>query len=100
MSAYWVARSRVKEPEAYKRYADQVPGIIAEYGGVVLARGGDYRVLEGTDKFHRFIVIQFPSIADGEACFNSDAYQNAAAHRRDGAGEVDLVLVEGGAAKV
>lgn len=100
MSAYWVARSKVIEPAAYKRYTDQVPGIIKQYGGVVLARGGDFRILEGTDKFHRFIVIQFPSIADGEACFNSDAYQSAASHRRDGAGEVDLILVEGGDATV
>lgn len=30
MSAFWVARSKVIEPEAYKRYTDQVPGIIAQ----------------------------------------------------------------------
>ncbi len=96
MSAYWVARSKVIEPEAYKRYTDQVPGIIQHYGGVVLARGGRFKILEGTDKYHRFIVIQFPTLADGEACFNSEAYQSAAAHRRDGAGEVELILVEGG----
>lgn len=96
MPAYWVARSKIIEPEAYKRYTDKVPGIMAKYGGEVLARGGDFKILEGTDKFHRFIVIQFPSIADGEACFNSDEYQSAAANRRDGAGEVDLILVAGG----
>lgn len=100
MSAYWVARSKVIEPEAYKRYTDQVPDIIAQYGGEVLARGGDFRILEGTDKYHRFIVIRFPSISDGEACFNSEAYQSAAVHRRNGAGEVDLILVEGGDATV
>ncbi len=96
MPAYWVARSKVIEPVAYKRYTDKVPGIIAKHGGEVLARGGDFKILEGTDKFHRFIVIQFPSIADGEACFNSDEYQSAAANRRNGAGEVDLILVAGG----
>lgn len=96
MPAYWVARSKVIEPVAYKRYTDKVPGIIGKYGGEVLARGGDFKILEGTDKFHRFIVIQFPSISDGEACFNSEEYQSAAANRRDGAGEVDLILVEGG----
>lgn len=96
MTAYWVARSKVIEPQAYKRYTDQVPDIISRYGGKVLARGGNFKILEGTDKFHRFIVIQFPSLADGEACFNSEAYQKAAAHRRDRAGIVDLILVEGG----
>ncbi|MBX2880355.1 MAG: DUF1330 domain-containing protein [Granulosicoccus sp.] len=100
MPAYWVARSKIIDPVAYKRYTDRVPGIISQYGGKVLARGGDFKILEGTDKFHRFIVIEFPSIADGEACFHSDDYQDAASNRRDGAGEVDLILVEGGDATV
>ena len=100
MPEYWVARSKVIDPVAYKRYTDLVPGIMDEYGGKVLARGGNFKILEGTDKFHRFIVIEFPSLADGEACFNSDAYKAAAANRRDGAGEVDLILVESGDATV
>ena len=96
MPAYWVARSRIIKPESYKLYAEKVPAIIAKFGGEVLARGGDFKILEGTDKFSRFIVIQFPSLAEGEACFNSDEYQTAAANRRNGAGEVDLILVDGG----
>ena len=96
MPAYWVARSKVIEPVAYKRYTDLVPDIISQYGGKVLARGGKFKILEGTDKFHRFIVIEFPSIEDGEACFKSADYQAAAQNRRDGAGEVDLILVAGG----
>lgn len=94
--AYWVARSKINDPVAYKRYTDKVPGIVLQYGGKVLARGGNFKILEGTEKFHRFIVIEFPSLANGEACFNSDEYQSAAANRRDGAGDVDLILVEGG----
>ncbi len=94
MPAYWVARSNVIEPVAYKRYTDLVPGIIEQHGGNILARGGDFKILEGTDKFKRFIVIEFASLEQGEACFNSDEYQAAAANRRDGAGEVDLILVE------
>lgn len=96
MSAYWVARSKIIDPVAYKRYTDQVPAIIARHGGKVLARGGDFRILEGTDNFHRFVVIEFPSLDDGEACFKSEAYQNAASNRRGGAGEVDLILVASG----
>jgi len=100
MPAYWVARSNVIEPEAYKRYTDLVPDILDKFGGKVLARGGDYKILEGTDKFHRFVVIEFPTLDDGEACFNSPEYQSAAANRRDGAGEVDLILVQSGAPSV
>lgn len=94
MAAYWVARSKIIDPVAYKRYTDLVPGIIAQYKGKVLARGGDFRILEGTDKYQRFIVIEFPSLDDGEACFNSVEYQAAASNRRNGGGEVDLILVQ------
>lgn len=95
MPAYWIARARVNDPTAYKRYADQVPGILAAHGGKVLARGGRYEVLEGPQTFHRFLVIEFPSLEAGIACFRSPEYVAAAAHRREnGAGEVETVMIE------
>ncbi len=60
MPAYWIARSKINDPVAYKRYTDRVPAIIAKFGGKVLARGGRYQILEGPEKFHRFVVIEFP----------------------------------------
>lgn len=98
MPAYWIARSRVIDPVEYKRYTDLVPAIIAKYGGKVLARGGRYEVMEGPHKFQRFIVIEFPSLEQGIACFRSPEYDAAAAFRRNGAGEVETVMVEGGEA--
>lgn len=65
MKAYWVARSKIIDPINYKKYTDQVPGIIAKFGGKILARGGSFKILEGTDKFHRFVVIEFPSLKHG-----------------------------------
>ena len=32
MPAYWLARALINEPVAYKRYADQVPDILAKFG--------------------------------------------------------------------
>ncbi|MGE5202534.1 MAG: DUF1330 domain-containing protein [Acidobacteriota bacterium] len=95
MPAYWVARSRVIDPVEYKKYTDLVPGIIAKYGGKVLARGGRFKIVEGPEKFHRFIVIEFPTLEQGVACFTSPEYDAAAAFRRAGAGEVETVIVEG-----
>lgn len=92
--AYWVARVKVNDPVGYKRYTDQVPGILAKYGGKVLARGGRFEILEGSDRFHRFVVIEFPSFEQAKACHVSPEYTAAAAHRRDGAGENDLIIVE------
>jgi uncharacterized protein (DUF1330 family) len=98
MPAYWMARGRITDPEAYKKYTDRVPAILAQFGGKVLARGGRFQILEGPEHFQRFVVIEFPSFEDAVACQQSDAYQEAAAFRKNGGGEVELVIVEGGEA--
>jgi len=73
MPAFWLARSKINEPVAYKRYTDQVPAIIAKHGGKVLARGGKFEVMEGPE------------------------YDEAARHRREnGAGEVQTIILEAG----
>lgn len=101
MPAYWMARARINDPVEYKKYTDLVPDIIADHGCKVLARGGDYEIMEGPDHFHRFVVIEFPTLEAGVNCFKSDEYQKAAAHRRaNGAGEVQTVVVESGDATV
>ena len=96
MPAYWVARSKINDPVEYKKYTDLVPAIIAQYGGKVLARGGNYRIMEGPETFHRFVVIEFPTLEQGVTCFQSPEYQEAAAFRRPGGGIVELVIVEAG----
>ena len=96
MSAYWVARSRIIDPVAYKKYTDRIPAIMKQYGGKVLARGGRYKIMEGPEDFHRFVVIEFPTLEQGVACFESAEYQEAAGFRKPGGGVVELVIVESG----
>jgi len=96
MPAYWIARSKIIDPVEYKKYTDLVPGIIAKHNGTVLARGGRFQIMEGPEKFSRFIVIEFPSFEQATACFNSKEYQDAADYRKAGAGEVENVIVDGG----
>ena len=67
MAAYWMSRCKVRDPVEYKKYTDRVPDIIARFNGRVLARGGRYQIMEGTAKFHRFVVIEFPSLEDADA---------------------------------
>ena len=50
--------------------------------------------MEGPDYFERFVVIEFPTFEEAVACFESDAYQKAAVHRRDGSGEVETVILD------
>ncbi len=96
MPAYWIAHSKIDNPELYKQYTDLVPGIIAKFGGKVLARGGKFRIMEGREKFPRHVVIEFASFDAAVACFESREYQEAAAFRRAGGGVVENVIVEGG----
>jgi uncharacterized protein (DUF1330 family) len=96
MAAYWVARARIDDPVQYKKYTDLVPAILTRHGGKVLARGGRFRILEGPDTFHRFVVVEFPTLEQGVACFRSREYQEAAAFRRNGGGVVELIMVDAG----
>jgi uncharacterized protein (DUF1330 family) len=95
MKGYWVARSKINDPVEYKKYTDRVPEILKKYGGKVLARGGRFQILEGPQKYQRFVVIEFPSLEQAVACHGSPEYREAAAFRAGGAGEVELVIVEG-----
>ena len=100
MPAYWMAHAKINNPVEYKRYTDLVPAIIAKYGGKVLARGGNFKINEGGDdfrQFHRHVVIEFQTMEQAVACFESKEYQDAAAFRRAGsAGVVQNVIVDGG----
>ena len=84
MKAYWVARSKIINKVNYKKYTYLVPDIIKKYNGKILARGGDFKVLEG------------PSLDSGEKCWSSKEYKKASLFRKNGYGLIDLILVESG----
>jgi uncharacterized protein (DUF1330 family) len=96
MPAYWVARAKIMDPVAYRKYTDRVPEIVSRHGGKILARGGRYRIMEGPEVFHRHVVIEFPSFEQAVACFESPEYQEAASFRRTGGGIVENVIVDAG----
>ena len=94
MPAYWVARSRVIDPVEYKKYTDPLPAIFAKYGAKVLARGGRFQIMEGPEKFHRFVVIEFPSFDQAKGWYDSAAYQKLIPIRQKAASGKSF-LVEG-----
>ena len=91
--AYWIAHVTVKDMEKYKKYVESAPPAFEKYGAKFLARGGRFEVMEGEVK-SRNVVIEFASLEDAIACYQSDAYQKARAHRID-AGDADITIVEG-----
>ena len=92
MPALWIAHVSVNDAEAYGRYAELAGPAIAAHGGEFIARGGRFVQLEDKER-PRNVVARFPSVEDAEACYHSDAYQEALSHAR-GASERELVIVE------
>jgi uncharacterized protein (DUF1330 family) len=90
---YWIAHVTVTDPDQYKLYATAAPEAFKIYGATILARGGDFRQMEG-DGRPRNVVIEFPSLQAAIDCYNSSEYQSAKA-KRAGAGIAEIVLVEG-----
>jgi uncharacterized protein (DUF1330 family) len=91
--AYWIAHVTVSNTDQYKHYADAAPAAFKKYNAIILARGGQCEQMEGIGK-PRNVVIEFESYQDAIDCYNSDEYQFARA-KRSGAGDADIVIVEG-----
>ena len=93
MKAYWIAQVTVNDPDQYRLYVESAREAFRKYNARTLARGGRCEQLEGSGR-PRNVVIEFDSFEDAIACYNSSEYQAAKA-RREGAGEADIVIVEG-----
>jgi len=91
--AYWIAHVTVSNPDQYKHYASDAPVAFKKYGATMLARGGTSEQMEGNGR-PRNVVIEFPSLQAALDCYRSAEYQAARA-KRLGAGEADIVIVEG-----
>ena len=90
---YWISRIDVTDPDAYQRYVEGTVEAFEKYGAHMLARGGRIQALEGTARA-RNVVIAFDSLEQAVACYESPEYQRAKAFR-DGAAQVEIVVVEG-----
>ncbi|KQT43069.1 hypothetical protein ASG43_16230 [Aureimonas sp. Leaf454] len=91
--AYWIAHVDVRDPERYQDYVTTAAPAFAQYGAKFLARGGPMIGLEGIAR-RRNVVIEFPSLAAAQDCYESPAYAEARAIRAEVA-EADIVIVEG-----
>ena len=91
--AYWIAHVDITDPERYQDYVTTAAPAFAEHGARFLARGGPMLPLEGHSRA-RNVVIEFPSLAEAQACYESPAYREARAIRGE-VSSADIVIVEG-----
>lgn len=90
---YVIARAVVTNGTQWAQYAAEATKAIQQYGGTVLVRGGQTAVAEGEGRA-RNVVIEFESLEAAKRYAFSAEYA-AARKLREGAGQIDIVCVEG-----
>lgn len=94
MAAYIIGEIEITDPAVYNTYRAQTPGVIAQYGGRFIVRGGEAQMLEGDRPPGRLVVIEFPDMAAARRFYASPEYQ-AIIGLRQQASKGRLILVEG-----
>jgi uncharacterized protein (DUF1330 family) len=74
MPAYLIADVEVLDSAGYEAYRQQVPATIAAYGGRYIARGGATEALEGGWSPQRCVLIEFPTMTQLKAWWDSPEY--------------------------
>ena len=90
---YVIGRAKVTNATQWAVYAAKASEAIKQYGGTPLVRGGRMTVGEGVG-VARNVVLEVPDYATAKAYLFSAEYAEAR-KLREGAGELDLIAVEG-----
>ena len=92
---YIIGEIEITNLQGYENYRSQSPGLIAQFGGRYLVRGGEGQLLEGDGTMKRAVVIEFESYDRALAFYNSSAYRAILPHRLDNATTPRLICVAG-----
>jgi len=91
--AYVISEVDVTDPDAFKKYAEKVPPIVAAFDGHYLVRGGKIQEVEG-EVPKRIVVIAFDSVEKARAWEYSPAYE-AIKPLRHSSAKSRIFIVEG-----
>lgn len=89
MTAFFVASSRVKNPEKFKEYGAKAGATFAAFGGKPAFRGTAEESLVGDNDHHAVGVVTFPDMSSLKNWYDSDAYQQLVPLRDEA---VDMTL--------
>ena len=94
MAAYVIVQVRVTDWDKFKKYLNETPRVMAQYGGRYVARGGEMVMLEGGEQTQRVVLIEFPSLQKAKEWYHSKEYQQIKVLRA-GAANGSLIAIEG-----
>lgn len=91
--AIYVSEFEVTDPEGMKPYSARVEASFAPFGGRYIVRGGAVVSQEGAPS-KRIVMIEFPSMAQAQAWYDSPAYE-ALRPVRQSASTARVYIVQG-----
>lgn len=92
--AYYVAEFEVTDREGLRPYAEKVESTFAPFSGRYVVRGGQVDGLEGTTPKARMVMIEFDSLSQARAWYNSPEY-TALRPIRQKSGHTNAYIMEG-----
>ncbi|NKC15871.1 MAG: DUF1330 domain-containing protein [Gammaproteobacteria bacterium] len=72
---YFIGNIDITNMEDYEKYKAVVPAVVEKFGGRYLVRGGALETIEGNAPLPRAVVLEFPSVEQAKAWYDSDEYQ-------------------------
>ena len=94
MAAYLIVEvTDISDPESVGQYAEQVVPVVERYGGRYIARG-PAQVLEGEHQSQVVVIVEFPSMEQLRAMYDSDEYAPLKTLRQRGS-TCNFLAVEG-----
>jgi len=94
MAAYVIVDIDINDPAGYDDYKKLTPASLVPYEGKFVVRGGAVRVLEGSWKPGRMVVLEFPTFERANQWWCSAEYAPAKAIRQRTA-HSNMIVVEG-----
>ena len=94
MRGYLIFEIEVTNPERYEDYKKMVPATIEKFGGRFVVRGGKIEPLEGGWSPKRLGIIEFPSVEQAKAWYDSADYAPAKTLRQE-VSRGKILIVEG-----
>ena len=91
---YLLGQITINDKDQYKKYNSKIGGIIDEYGGKYLVKGGFRVVKEGYPSWQRDVLVEFKDIETAKLFFSSKKFKDISKFRKAGSSGF-LILVNG-----
>ena len=92
MNHFLVSETTILDPAWLADYMENVPALVAKYGGSYFARALDVSMLEGTDAPQFYALLSFPTKDAAQDFYDSPEYQPYKEARQAGAKSRMLIV--------